>query len=555
MFALPRALAAIPFANSISFITLLCCVLGFSQPLKAAASAGLDLSSNFSPSLSSGLSPSLSPSLGSAMAGASIENTETPAPCTQCYDFNTRCRQAYDLIFALRIKEGLALLEAEKRENPGNRLPWFLENYADFFVCYIGEERSEFDKREPNKERRLRELSKGDKSSPYYRYTEAELHLQWALARLKFEEYLSAFREIRKAYLLLQENQRLFPDFKPTAKSLALLHAIIGAIPDQYQWGARMVGLDGDIDQGMGEMRALLRWSSSNDFVFEQEALVYYALMSLYLENDPESAWETVSTDRLALRGNLLNHFITASVAMRTGRNDEAIRLLTNAPRTSEYLSFAYLDFMLGLAKLRRLDGDAHLSLEKFLVGFKGRNYVRECYQKLAWHHLVQGRPERYTEYMILCKQRGVSIIDDDKQAEKEAQRGAAPNALLLKTRLLFDGGYYKRALQGLEGKKMEQFQTPAEQVEFTYRAGRIYDEAGMPEQAKGFYQAALQNGETLPYYYAASAALHLGYLYEQEGNEEKAAAYFRRSLKMKDHEYRNSLQSKAKAGLNRVGG
>ena len=482
-----------------------------------------------------------------------LSNPESTPACTQCFELNDRCRRAYDLIFALRLNEGLALLEVEKKENPGNRMPWFLENYADFFVCYIGEEEKEFKLREPKKDLRLKELHKGDSKSPYYRYTEAEIHLQWALARLKFEEYLNAFREIRKAYLLLQENQRLFPDFKPTAKSLALLHGIIGAIPDQYQWGARLVGLDGDIDQGMGEMRALLNWSNNNDFVFEQEALVYYTLMSLYLDNDPESAWETVNADRLTLKNNLHNHFIAASVAMRTGRNDEAIRILENAPRSKEYLSFGYMDFMLGLAKLRRLDGDAHLALERFLANFKGRNYIRECYQKLAWNALVQNRPDRYIEYMILCRQRGVSIIDDDKQAEKEAQRGAQPNALLLRTRLLFDGGYYKRALQGLEGKKMEDFSSLPEQVEFTYRAGRIYDEADLPAQAKGFYLATLQNGESLEYYFAASAALHLGYMYEEEGNYQKAAEYFRRCLKMKDHEYKNSLQSKAKAGLNRV--
>ena len=33
------------------------------------------------------------------------------------------------------------------------------------------------------------------------------IHLQWAFARLKFEEYLTAAYEIQKAYSLLEENQ------------------------------------------------------------------------------------------------------------------------------------------------------------------------------------------------------------------------------------------------------------------------------------------------------------------------------------------------------------
>ncbi len=482
------------------------------------------------------------------------EPRDTPSPCTQCFDLNDRCRRAYDLLFALRLNEGLALLEAEKRENPGNRMPWFLENYADFFICYVGEDKAEFQRREASKAQRLKELGKGDASSPYFRYTEAELHLQWALARLKHEQYLSAFREIRSAYLLLNENQRLHPDFMPTAKSLALLHGIIGAIPDQYQWGARLVGLDGTINQGMNEIRGLLAWSEANDFVFEQEALVYYTLMALYLENDPEAAWQPVQTDRLQMKDNLLHHFIRASVAMRTGRNDDAIAILQEAPREAHFMPFPYLDFMLGVAKLRRLDTDANLPLERFQRNYKGRNYLRESYQKLAWHYLVRDQPGRYNDYMALCRSRGVSLIDDDKQAEKEALRGRAPHPVLLRSRLLFDGGYYKRALQQLEGRKREDFQHPVDQVEFTYRAGRIYDEAGKPDQAKGYYLATLQHGEGLPHYFAASAALHLGYLMEEKGDFEQAALYFRRCLKLKDHEYRTSLQSKARAGLNRIG-
>ena len=58
----------------------------------------------------------------------------------KAYDFNTRCQQAYEAIMQLRIDDGKALLEAEKREHPDNLIPYFLDNYADFFPLYFNED-------------------------------------------------------------------------------------------------------------------------------------------------------------------------------------------------------------------------------------------------------------------------------------------------------------------------------------------------------------------------------------------------------------------------------
>ena len=48
--------------------------------------------------------------------------------------------------------------------------------------------------------------------------------------------------------------------------------------------------------------------------------------------------------------------FILANVAMRTDRGGEAIKILENRPSGKQYHPFPYLDYMLGLAKLQRLD-------------------------------------------------------------------------------------------------------------------------------------------------------------------------------------------------------
>jgi hypothetical protein len=58
---------------------------------------------------------------------------------------------------------------------------------------------------------------------------------------------------------------------------------------------------------------------------------------------------------------------------MRSGRNDVAINILMKRPGGSNYFPFHYLNFMLGMAKLHRLDPDADLYLKSYLRQFKGR--------------------------------------------------------------------------------------------------------------------------------------------------------------------------------------
>ncbi len=469
----------------------------------------------------------------------------------QTYDYNTRCVDALEKVLQLRFEEAQDLVNKEKKENPKNLLPYYIENTIDFLTIYINEEEDEFKRLAGLKDVRMDKIRSGDESSPYYRLLQAELHIQWAFSRLKFEEYLAAFSEIKKAYGLLKDNQDKHPNFLPNLKSLGMLHALFGAIPDQYKWGANMLGMSGDIDEGLNEIARFIRSDGEYPDVLIQEATLYYAFLSLYLQKDYDKAWNIVRN--LDTRNNMLYAFCKASVALRTGRCDEAITALSNRPSGSNYFNFPYLDFMMGLAKTRRLDTDANRYFERFLVNFKGKNYIKEAYQKMAWNALISGDKTRYTFYMRRVELYGADIIEDDKQALLEATSGVVPDLTLLRSRLLFDGGYYKRALQELEGKSTGSFKREKDKVEFTYRAGRIYHESGNTEKAKSFYATTISNGSHLEYYYAASAALQLGLIFEKESNTEKAKYYYNRCLDMKNKEYKTSLDSQAKAGLNRL--
>ncbi|MEM6965299.1 MAG: hypothetical protein AAF573_11070 [Bacteroidota bacterium] len=470
------------------------------------------------------------------------------------FEFTPLATEAYEKAMSLRFEEARKDLEQLRSDEPQNTIVHFIENYIDFFTIFINEDKSEFKRLERNKNPRLKAIRKGDRNSPYYLYCQAEIKLQWALARLKFEQYFNAFNEVSSAYKLLKRNQKKFPDFIANKKSLGILHAMVGTVPDNYKWGVKLLGgMTGTIEQGRKEVEEVLTYAKTNDFLFEEETLVMYAFLMLHLKNDLDEAWEIIQSDKLNPKSNPLVCFSFGNIAMRTGRIEEAINILENRPVGQQYFKFRFLDYMLGLSKLYRLDQDADVYLKKYVDNFNGQNYIKEAYQKLAWHYLVHGSEAKYKEYITYARSRGAKVIGGDKSAEKEAKSEKVPHTLLLKARLLFDGGYYERARDLLKGKSLADFYNQKNQLEFTYRLGRINHNLGYHYEAIANYQTTIDRGRYATYYFACNAALQIGLIHEMYEDKAKAKEFFKLCLDIDPEEYQRSLHQKAKAGLNRL--
>lgn len=472
---------------------------------------------------------------------------------TKSFAYNSNCANAYRALLALQITKGHTLIQAEKQQNPNNAMPVLLENYADILRVYVAESKADFEQWQTNKNKRLETLANTtDKQSPYYRYAQAEINLQWAFARLKFEQYYTAFWEVRRAYKLLEENRRLFPDFYPNLKSLGLIHALIGTIPDQYKWGVKILGIEGNIAQGMGELQDFLDQAQQNDRQFYEEGRLIYIFLMAYLQNNTAEAYQ-LST-QLSTQNHVLNTFVAANMAFRAGQNDRAIQLLEQRPTDPTVFDFPYLDFMLGSYKLNRLDIDANVYLQRFLNRFKGRNFVKDAYQRMAWHSLLQDEQEGYLLYMGLCETKGSATNDSDRQALKAAQSGRMPHKKLLKARLLYDGGYYHAALKTMNALDAESLKNIEHRLEYEYRYGRICEHTGQTDEALSRYKKVLDMDKNSGYYFAPKSCLQMALLFEQQNNKVAARQYFKQCFEFKNYDYKNSIEQQAKAGLLRIG-
>jgi tetratricopeptide (TPR) repeat protein len=281
---------------------------------------------------------------------------------------------------------------------------------------------------------------------------------------------------------------------------------------------------------------------------------VLYAFLLLHLDGRPAEGWRALENAGLKPTETPLHAFIMANVAMRTGRNDEAIRWLEQAPRGRAFLPFPYLDYMLGVAKLRRLDTTGRRQMMAFVAATRGRHYIKEAYQKLAWAELLDGRPEGYRANLQLVLSKGAAAAGGDQNAEREAEAGQLPKLELLQARLLYDGGYYTRALTVLAPLREDGFSTFLQRLEYVYRKGRILHGLERYPEALATYNRAIELGRDNAAFFACNAALQAGLIEEKRQNTSNARRYFKQCLSLKPADYRTGLHQQAKAGLSRIG-
>ncbi len=470
------------------------------------------------------------------------------------FEFNADVRTAYEQATSLRFREAQLTLSQIKLQDPGNLIVYHIENYIDFLTLYLNQSETDYKRLKNNEEARIAKIQRGDPHSPYYLYAQANVRLQWALVKLRFGDYLAGFNNVSKAHKLLKKNQEKFPDFLPNQKDLGVLHALAGTVPDNYKWGVKILsGLEGSIAQGRRELSAVFQHAKQHDFVFKAETTVMYATVLLYLENKSEEAWQVLQSADLKPDANPMHCFVMANVAMRSGHNDLAIELLEQRPTGVAFASVPQFDFLLGLAKLRRLDRDAAPFFKSFLNKYRGNNGIKEAYQKLAWHELISGNTEGYRRYLQGIISKGRADTGGDKDALQEAKSGQVANINLVKARLLFDGGYYQKAYQQLENKNLLDFSDESSRLEYLYRLGRILHGMNRYNEAIAYYEKTVEKGRNSPYFYACNAALQAGLICESRRDRTKAREYFRLCLSISPEEYKTELHQKAKAGLERL--
>ncbi len=466
------------------------------------------------------------------------------------------CKLAYKNVLALNFHKADSLLALEREKYPGNLYVDYIENYRDFLSVFLSEEEDRLERLEVKKDMRLEKMDLLPDDNPYKKLMMANINLQWAFARTKFEQFFTAALEINRAYRLITGNAERFPEFVPNSIALGVMHIMIGLVPDQYGWILSLISMEGTVEQGKAELYSVLEkgLSDSRWNYLTPEALFYLGFIELNLSPDISALNKLKPYLNKIGYENLIMDYLKISIFMHTGQTDSAIIVLSEAEKIEKnYFPFYFLDYLHAECRIRQLNPEADLYYGYFLSKFKGRNYIKDAWYKRALLSYLNNNTAGYYGYMDSVLTHGYTIIDADKNAQKMAEQcNIPPNKTLLKTRFLFDGGYYTQALKTLSEIDTAYLDSD-DKLEMFYRYGRIYHRLKNYPEAEYFYNTAIEKRGNSTRYFAANSALKLAQIYESEGQYFKAEKYYLLCLDMDFDEYRNSIRGKAKDGLERV--
>jgi hypothetical protein len=470
------------------------------------------------------------------------------------FDYDANCARAYKAYLALRPAEGDARIREALQDSPDNLMAVYISDYGEFFTLLFNGDPARRDQYIDNQTERQRRISTASDSNPWKRYCLAGLQLHAALIHGRLDQQFRAATAFRRSFLLLKENASRFPQFGPNAMLYGLEEAIAGSIPQEYAWISALFGMKADFGRGLSRLSGWLNANQDPVTPFREEALICESYLRFYLASEKSTVWNRIGSDQqFDIHGNLLRCFVRANLALAFRKAEVAQSTLKHAYTLPGAADYPVFDFENGSALLLKLDPAATSYFSRFVSRNKGLLYTKDALQQMALAYYIRGDQEKAQKFRSLILQHGSMLTDADRQAQRFAKSDQWPHPLLLTARLLIDGGYATQALDRLRSTNASAFSTTADRLEYDFRLGRALEDCGNHAEAVQAYQRVINAGSNRPEYFAARSALQMAGIYEQHGQKEYAKRYYKICLSMRHHDFQNSLDQQAKAGLSRL--
>ena len=450
--------------------------------------------------------------------------------------------ESYSLALNLRIKEAREQLKEAKTPEQ-----IYVASLTDAIELLMTEDKRKFDQFENSFIQRLELLEEILHPAAESLFTMAELRLYWAFIYLKFGHEFDAAWNFRQAYLTVQECKIKYPAFLPIKKTSGLLEIILGSIPEKYHWLMSLLNMDGSVETGLNELEQVRSQSTSQ---YVETTLLYYLFHAYIL---PRTSIAMQGFDELLRTetNNRLVLFLGGSVAIKNSESEKALGYFQKVNENNNGIIVPYASHQLGEVYLHK--GAYELSIESyqtFLATYEGRTYVKDAYYKIGICYWLMNNKTEAGKYFEKAKEEGKESAEADKYAARSLAENLYPNIKLLKIRYATDGGYYDEAKNIISSVGDEDLITSKEKIEFTYRKARLFHKSGSLNEARVNYLETIRKQGEENWYFAPNACLQLGYLLVDQRQPKEARKYFEKALSYKKHEYKNSIDSKAKSAF-----
>jgi tetratricopeptide (TPR) repeat protein len=473
-------------------------------------------------------------------------------PSYSSYYFNEELELAYNEIIQLKFSDANKRIAIEQQRDPHNGIAIYLRSLAESTALLFSEDPILYKQAKSSESAYIKLLEANNQSSsPYHKFCLAEIKLQWAFAKMKFNDEVSAAFSTKQALSLLNDNLKLHPTFVPTKKSLGLLNIVIGSIPDSHAWIASTLGYKGDITTGINMIQEVI--DSKN--IYLQEAWLIKIISEHYILNR-DSKMESIKQLYARYPTNILYGYLYASILSKHSNSTEALAIIEKTITNDAHLVLPYIDHLHGDLLLQHGKySTSRFYFNRYISLFKGKNLIKDATYKLFLSYWLNDEDTEAIKYWNSVLTVGQTVYESDKYAQKIVEGNERPNKQLAKMRLYTDGGLYSKAFEVFNLTNLSDLTSKKDKIEYYYRTGRLYQKTNKQLESMEYYLKviSLSNESKNNYYFAPNSALQLGYIYAQGKNYTQARYYFNLAISYKHHEYENSIEQKAKLALTEI--
>ncbi|MDX2195573.1 MAG: hypothetical protein NW207_04070 [Cytophagales bacterium] len=466
-----------------------------------------------------------------------------PLPLPAHYTFSTALANTYKMVLHMQVDSADILINQCYKNDPQNNINLLVANYIDFMKLAATEDYGMYNTLSKNQDIRLKILKNDNTNSPYKQYIMGEIYFQWAFLKLKFGREISGFWDLLKAYNLLQTNARQYPTFVYHKKSLGLLHIMLSLIPPSYKWAVKAMGYTVDLNTGISEIYEVIR---SNTAISDEASLMMLWLNLLILQSD-NPAKSFAPADSMARNSPYhAAKLIQAYAFKKKNKIENAINILENLPPNSGLHYTPYLYFFKAHLYLYKGEyASCKHNAELFIKKYKGITLKKSVYYHLYLADYLSGNNKKLASYRDTILKVGKTFSEFDKIAYKAMQNEQKPSLYIIKSRLLYDGGYYHQSMAELAKIHPDTLHNDREYTEYYYRHARIYQALDDTAKAIKYYEITIAKQTNKDYYFAPNAHLQIANLYKNT-QPDIAMKHLENVEKYSGYEYEYSIHSES---------
>lgn len=459
--------------------------------------------------------------------------------------FDSELEAIYKLAINLQTADAKARLA--KITDPQRELyKLYLQSFCESIEVLISEDETLFEGMEKSYKERAKWLDNKPESADIL-FLKAEMALHRGFNMINLGQELSAVFAIKQAYNLASDCLKKYPSFIPVKKTNGLLEVMVGSVPDKYHWFISLLGMKGSVKVGQKQLDDL---RNSPVSLNKEASIIYFAVKGLINQQIDEASKglaNILKTDP----DNRLVMFLAINMQMKNSQSEDAYKLVQHLDVVNKGLTLPYIEYLRGEILMQKNQYDAAIgAYQKFIRIYKADSFKKDATLKIALCYFLAGKQAEAKTYWTKASVTGKVKYDPDISAQAFLNDGTFPNEKILKARLYTDGGYFKEAKVMIQSILPSDLKTEKQQTEYYYRRARLAHKTNDINAAKLFYQQTINMTKDNAWYFGANSALQLGYLHQASGDIKSARESFEKAISYKKHEYKNSIDSKAKSAL-----